>query len=58
MIEQNVTASGDSLWTNTMVGEVFPTAITPGTWSVWQDDFNIPSFGDTPSIDNMKNNGA
>lgn len=53
MTEQRVTAQGDYLWTNMMVGEVFPTAMTPSTWSVWQDYFGKLSVGDTPSIDNI-----
>jgi len=53
MSEQNVTTMGDYLWTNMIVGEVFPTAITPSSWSVWQDFFNNLSFGDTPSIDSI-----
>jgi phosphohistidine swiveling domain-containing protein len=53
MIEQNATNAGDYLWTNMIVGEVFPTPITPSTWSVWQDYFSKLSFGDTPSIDSI-----
>jgi phosphohistidine swiveling domain-containing protein len=53
MAEQNATARGDYLWTNMMVGEVFPTAMTPSTWSVWQDFFGKLSVGDTPSIENI-----
>ena len=50
---QNATASGDYLWTNMMVGEVFPVAMTPSTWSVWQDFFGRLTVGDTPSIVNV-----
>jgi phosphohistidine swiveling domain-containing protein len=50
MTEQNATAMGDYLWTNMMVGEVFPTAMTPSTWSVWQDYFDMLSMGGVPTI--------
>jgi pyruvate,water dikinase len=50
MTEWNVTLTGDYLWTNMLVGEVFPTATTPSTWSVWQDLFSNLSFGDVPAI--------
>jgi pyruvate,water dikinase len=53
MDEQNATSTGDYLWTNMIVGEVFPTATTPSTWSVWQDFFNMLSMGDTPTIGNI-----
>jgi phosphohistidine swiveling domain-containing protein len=53
MDEWNATFTGDYLWTNMMVGEVFPTAMTPSTWSVWQDFFGKLSVGDTPSIDTI-----
>ena len=53
MTERKATATGDYLWTNMIVGEVFPTAITPSTWSVWQDFFSKLSVGDTPSIENI-----
>jgi pyruvate,water dikinase len=36
-----------------IVGEVFPTAITPSTWSVWQDFFEKMSMGDAPAIGNI-----
>jgi phosphohistidine swiveling domain-containing protein len=48
--EWNATLTGDYLWTNMIVGEVFPTATTPSTWSVWQDYFSLLSMGDMPSI--------
>lgn len=53
MSEQNASAIGDYLWTNMMVGEVFPTAVTTSTWSVWQDFFGKLSVGDTPTIVNI-----
>jgi len=46
MTEWNATTTGDYLWTNMTVGEVFPTATTPSTWSVWQELFRNMSFGD------------
>jgi pyruvate,water dikinase len=52
MTEQT-TATGDYLWTNMIVGEIFPTAITPSTWSVWQDFFGKLSMGDAPAIGNI-----
>ncbi|MGD2254019.1 MAG: PEP-utilizing enzyme [Anaerolineales bacterium] len=51
MHEWNVTLTKDFLWTNMMVGEVFPTTTTPSTWSVWQDYFNMLSMGDNPTIE-------
>ncbi|MEJ2555810.1 MAG: PEP/pyruvate-binding domain-containing protein, partial [Anaerolineae bacterium] len=51
--EWNATFKGDYLWTNTIVGEVFPTATTPSTWSVWQDFFSNLSLGDAPTIGNI-----
>jgi len=53
MTEQNATTTGDYLWTNMIVGEVFPTAITPSTWSVWQDFFGKLSMGDAPAIEDI-----
>jgi phosphohistidine swiveling domain-containing protein len=53
MTEQNTTATGDYLWTNMIVGEVFPTATTPSTWSVWQDYFSMLSMGDMPTIERI-----
>jgi len=50
MDEWNATYSGDYLWTNMIVGEGFPTATTPSTWSVWQDLFRMLSLGDVPTI--------
>ncbi|MBU0490561.1 MAG: hypothetical protein KKA73_17905 [Chloroflexi bacterium] len=50
MDEQNATFTGDYLWTNMIVGEVFPTATTPSTWSVWQDFFRMLSMGDFATI--------
>jgi phosphohistidine swiveling domain-containing protein len=53
MTEQNATFTGDYLWTNMIVGEVFPTATTPSTWSVWQDYFSMLSMGDSPTIERI-----
>ncbi|MGD9144915.1 MAG: PEP/pyruvate-binding domain-containing protein [Anaerolineae bacterium] len=51
--ECNATLSGDYLWTNMLSGEVFPVAVTPSTWSVWQGLFENLSFGDTSTIGNI-----
>jgi phosphohistidine swiveling domain-containing protein len=51
MDEYSAATSGDSLWTNMIVAEVFPTATTPSTWSVWGDFFSMLSMGDAPSIE-------
>jgi len=48
--ERNSTFTGDYLWTNMIVGEVFPTSTTPSTWSVWRDFFEKLSFGDVSAI--------
>ena len=53
MNEWNATLTGDYLWTNMIVGEVFPAAVTPSTWSVWQDFFTMLSMGDMPSIERI-----
>ncbi len=53
MDKNNVTLTGDYLWTNMIVAEVFPTAMTPSTWSVWQDLFSYLSLGDTPALGNI-----
>jgi phosphohistidine swiveling domain-containing protein len=53
MDEWNVTLTQDYLWTNMIVGEVFPTTTTPSTWSVWQDYFNMLSMGDNPTIERI-----
>jgi pyruvate,water dikinase len=53
MDEWNATLTGDYLWTNMIVGEVFPTAVTPSTWSVWQDFFNLLTMGDMPFIERI-----
>jgi len=53
MDEWNATLTGDYLWTNMIVGEVFPTATTPSTWSVWQDFFDMLSMGDMPTIERI-----
>ena len=51
MDKWNVTFTRDYLWTNMIVGEVFPTTTTPSTWSVWQDFFKMLSMGDDPTIE-------
>ncbi|MGD8623236.1 MAG: pyruvate, phosphate dikinase, partial [Anaerolineae bacterium] len=53
MTEWNATLTGDYLWTNMIVGEIFPATTTPSTWSVWHDLFSNLSFGDVPSIGNI-----
>jgi len=53
MTRQDATVTGDYLWTNMIVGEVFPTATTPSTWSVWQDFFSMLSMGDIPTIERI-----
>jgi pyruvate,water dikinase len=53
MTEWNATLTRDYLWTNMMVGEVFPTTTTPSTWSVWQDYFNMLSMGDSATIERI-----
>jgi phosphohistidine swiveling domain-containing protein len=53
MKEWNATLTGDYLWTNMIVGEVFPTTTTPATWSVWQELFSNLSFGDVSAIGNI-----
>jgi phosphohistidine swiveling domain-containing protein len=50
MAEWDFTSTEDYLWTNMIVGEVFPTTTTPSTWSVWQDFFSMLSMGDVPTI--------
>jgi phosphohistidine swiveling domain-containing protein len=52
-VEWNATLTGDYLWSNLIVGEVFPTATTPSTWSVWKDFFDNLSLGDMPSVGNI-----
>jgi hypothetical protein len=44
MDEWNATLTVDYLWTNMIVGEVFPTTTTPSTWSVWEELFSSLSF--------------
>ena len=51
--EWNATFKGDYLWTNMLVGEVFPTATTPSTWSVWQDFFSMLAMGEIPTIEQI-----
>lgn len=53
MTEQNATFTGDYLWTNMNVGEVFPTTATPSTWSVWQYLMSNMSLGDIPAYGNI-----
>jgi phosphohistidine swiveling domain-containing protein len=49
----NATVAKDYLWTNMIVGEVFPTTVTPSTWSVWEELFSSLSFGDVSAIGNI-----
>jgi phosphohistidine swiveling domain-containing protein len=53
MTEWNATFAGDYLWTNMIVGEIFPMTTTPSTWSVWEDLFSNLSFGDVSAIGNI-----
>ena len=53
MDEWNATLAVDYLWTNMIVGEVFPTTTTPSTWSVWEELFSSLSFGDVSAIGNI-----
>jgi len=53
MIEWNATLTGDYLWTNMNVGEVFPTTATPATWSVWQELLRNMSIGEIPAYGNI-----
>ena len=53
MDEWNATLAEDYLWTNMIVGEVFPTTTTPSTWSVWEELFSSLSFGDASAIGNI-----
>ena len=53
MYEWNATLEEDYLWTNMIVGEVFPTTTTPSTWSVWEELFSNLSFGDVSAIGNI-----
>jgi phosphohistidine swiveling domain-containing protein len=53
MGEWNATFTGDYLWTNMNVGEVFPTTTTPSTWSVWQELLTNMSLGDIPAYGNI-----
>jgi phosphohistidine swiveling domain-containing protein len=53
MTEWNDTFTGDYLWTNMNVGEVFPTTTTPSTWSVWQELLRNMSLGDIPAYGNI-----
>jgi phosphohistidine swiveling domain-containing protein len=50
MYEWNATGRGDYLWTNMIVGEIFPATTTPSTWSIWQELMGAMSFGDTPAF--------
>jgi hypothetical protein len=51
--EWNATLSGDYLWTNLNVGEVFPRTTTPSTWPVWQELLRNMSLGDIPAYGNI-----
>ena len=53
MNEWNVTSTGDCLWTNMIVGEIFPTTMTPSTWSIWQELLSTMSLGDIPAFGNI-----
>jgi phosphohistidine swiveling domain-containing protein len=53
MTQWNATLTGDYLWTNMIVGEIFPTTTTPSTWSVWEVLFSNMSFGDVSAIGNI-----
>ena len=53
MDEWNATLTQDYLWTNMMVGEVFPTTTTPSTWSIWQELLSNMSLGDVPAFGNI-----
>ncbi len=53
MTEWDATSTGDYLWTNMLVGEIFPAPMTPSTWSVWQELLSKMSLGDTPAIGNI-----
>jgi len=53
MDEWNATLTADYLWTNMIVGEVFPTTTTPSTWSVWQDYLDMLSMGDDATIERI-----
>lgn len=53
MTVRNATFTGDYLWTNMNVGEVFPTTTTPSTWSVWQELLSNMSLGDIPAYGNI-----
>ena len=50
MEEWNVTLKGDHLWTNMLVGEVFPSTMTPSSWSVWEEILSNLFVGDVPSF--------
>jgi len=51
--EWNATLGGDYLWSNMIAGEVFPEAMTPSTWSVWQGLLKHLSLGDIPTLRNI-----
>jgi phosphohistidine swiveling domain-containing protein len=53
MDESNSIFTSEYLWTNMIVGEVFPTVTTPSTWSVWQDYFQLLSMGSVPTIERI-----
>ena len=52
--EPNATLTGDYLWTNNIVGEVFPTVTTPSTWSPDQTGFAAIRISDFPSRDGRR----
>lgn len=50
--EWNNSTRGYYLWTNSMVGDVFPEVITPSTWSVWKIVWG-EGIGGHPAIGNI-----
>ncbi|NPV43677.1 MAG: pyruvate, phosphate dikinase [Firmicutes bacterium] len=50
--EWNSSTRGYYLWTNNMVGDVFPEVITPSTWSVWKIVWG-EGYGGHPAIGNI-----
>ena len=53
MTEWNDTLTGDYLWTNMIVAEIFPTTTTPSSWSVWEELLSNMSYGDIPAFGNI-----
>jgi pyruvate,water dikinase len=50
--EWNSSTRGYYLWTNNMVGDVFPDVMTPSSWSVWKIVWG-EGFGGHPAIGNI-----